>query len=222
MVCIDDDDDGVCTQAVLRSTLDDALPDDCHARCSGVAHVAVTQAFPSPRSLIVSHFHDKSDLINAVLTSCHIPWYGIEQIVYSLLSQRPRWFDSNLLTTFRGRYCYDGGLTNFIPLPAHTEGVRVCCFPAGQLATVRVALCVEPTPFSWPHHHRSSQMSGIAISPDAYHDWPHDLNQMLQWAFEPASEDVLHALINAGARDARAWAADHDLLTIVGQTRAAA
>lgn len=196
-------------QAVLRSTLHDALPDDSHKRCSGVAHVAVTQAFPSPRSLLVSHFHDKDDLIAAVLTSCHIPW----------------WFDTNLLTTFRGRYCYDGGLTNFIPLPANTEGVRVCCFPAGQLATVRFTVMADTLGTVCEHlfmthfcrlSQPQPQMSGIAISPDAYHVWPHDLNQMLQWAFEPASEDVVHGLIEAGARDARAWAADHNLLDIAG------
>lgn len=99
-----------------------------------------------------------------------------------------------------------------LPSRSTRHGVLCCCcskhvlpqvLPPNALHTNRIPL----------------QISGIAISPDAYHDWPHDLNQMLQWAFEPASEDVVHALIDAGARDAKAWAADHDLLSIVGHSR---
>ena len=45
-----------------------------------------------------------------------------------------RWFDSSVWTSFRGRASYDGGLTNFIPLPPSAQhGVRVCCFPSKQV-----------------------------------------------------------------------------------------
>ena len=45
-----------------------------------------------------------------------------------------RWFDSSVWTSFRGRASYDGGLTNFIPLPPTAQyGVRVCCFPSKQV-----------------------------------------------------------------------------------------
>lgn len=37
---------------------------------------------------------------------------------------------------FRGSRSCDGGLTNFIPLPPQTVGVRVCCFPSKQLSPV--------------------------------------------------------------------------------------
>lgn len=159
---------------VLRNSLRKSLPDDAHERCSGAAYIAVTRAFPRPQGVLLSEYHDKSDVINALLTSCHIPV----------------WMDNKWLTTFRGAAHYDGGLTNFIPIPPGTEGVRVCVFPSSQLANI----------------------SGIAISPDSYEPWPHDLSQMLTWAFQPASEQTLLHLVEKGERDAKAWAKDKKLL----------
>lgn len=80
-----------------------------------------------------------------------------------------RWFDNTLFTIFRGKRCYDGGLTNFIPLPPTQHGVRVCCFPSKQITTIY----------------------DIGISPDNYEDWPHTLQEMLSWAFEPADDKLL-------------------------------
>jgi hypothetical protein len=40
------------------------------------------------------------------------------------------------LAVFRGERHCDGGLTNFIPIPPSTVGVRVCCFPSKQLSPV--------------------------------------------------------------------------------------
>lgn len=80
-----------------------------------------------------------------------------------------RWFDNTLFTIFRGKRCYDGGLTNFIPLPPTQHGVRVCCFPSKQITTIY----------------------DIGISPDNYEDWPHTLQEMLSWAFEPAEDKLL-------------------------------
>lgn len=80
-----------------------------------------------------------------------------------------RWFDNTLFTMFRGKRCYDGGLTNFIPLPPTQHGVRVCCFPSKQITTIY----------------------DIGISPDNYEDWPHTLQEMLSWAFEPADDKLL-------------------------------
>lgn len=90
-----------------------------------------------------------------------------------------RWFDNTLFTIFRGKRCYDGGLTNFIPLPPTQHGVRVCCFPSKQITTIY----------------------DIGISPDNYEDWPHTLQEMLSWAFEPAEDKLLLEFIgelNAG------------------------
>ena len=85
-----------------------------------------------------------------------------------------RWFDNTLFTMFRGKRCYDGGLTNFIPLPPTQHGVRVCCFPSKQITTIY----------------------DIGISPDNYEDWPHTLQEMLSWAFEPADEELLLEFIS--------------------------
>lgn len=167
----------------------------------------------------------QEDLIEALLTSCHIPWCALPcsldvkpflisnpctctserrsdpavtgtctcnlSMVYQLTlvlcclvkPVKPihppalpeyvqflcRWFDNTLFTVFRGKRCYDGGLTNFIPLPPTQHGVRVCCFPSKQITTIY----------------------DIGISPDNYEDWPHTLQEMLSWAFEPADEKLL-------------------------------
>ena len=51
----------------------------------------------------------QDDLIAALLTSCHIPW----------------WLDNKLTTQFRGMHHFDGGLTNFIPVPPEASaGIR--------------------------------------------------------------------------------------------------
>lgn len=63
------------------------------------------------------------------------------------------------------------GITNFLPnLPdSSITTVRVCCLPRQQLAAIR----------------------NIAISPDAFVSWPYNVQQMLNWALEPADEDML-------------------------------
>ncbi|GAB4816375.1 hypothetical protein N2152v2_003421 [Parachlorella kessleri] len=103
--------------AQLCSFLQSSLPQDAHERCRDKAYVAVTQAYPVPRGLLVSQFEDRDDLISALRASCHIPYY----------------LDGQATTEFRGVPCVDGGLTKFIPLPPQTVGIRVCCFPSKQL-----------------------------------------------------------------------------------------
>jgi len=60
---------------VLQDTLQQLLPADVAERCNGQIHVAVTRLTPGLRPQLVSHFRDREDLIAALLTSCHIPWY---------------------------------------------------------------------------------------------------------------------------------------------------
>ena len=45
----------------------------------------------------------------------------------------------------------------------------MCCFPSKQITTIY----------------------DIGISPDNYEDWPHTLQEMLSWAFEPADDKLL-------------------------------
>lgn len=161
----------------LRIFLEDLLPADVHERCTNRAYISVTRAFPRPRNMLLSEYESREDLIEALLTSCHIPW----------------WFDNTLFTMFRGKRCYDGGLTNFIPLPPTQHGVRVCCFPSKQISTVY----------------------DIGISPDNYEDWPHTLQEMLSWAFEPASDKLLLEFIGKGRADAKAWAKSSGALSVM-------
>ena len=86
-----------------------------------------------------------------------------------------------LTAEFRGERHCDGGLTNFIPLPPATLGVRVCCFPSQQLSPVY----------------------RIGISPDSFEPWGYSLRQTVQWAFEPAEETIIAALIDKGKCAAR-------------------
>mgnify|MGYP001808132982 CR=1 FL=1 len=61
------------------------------------------------------------------------------------------------------------GITNFLPNVPGSTTVRVCCLPRQQLAAIR----------------------NISISPDAFEPWPYNVQQMLNWALEPADEDML-------------------------------
>lgn len=152
---------------VLESFLHQHLPHDAHERCSNKAHVAVTQAWPYVKAHLISEYTNREDLIGALLTSCHVPY----------------WLDGKGLTTFRGSPHLDGGLTNFIPLPPQTVGIRISCFPSQQLSPVY----------------------RISISPDTFEPWPYNLRQMVGWAFEPADENVLTYLIEKGYKDSTSW-----------------
>eukprot|EP01025_Chloroclados_australasicus_P011864 TRINITY_DN1529_c0_g2_i2.p2 TRINITY_DN1529_c0_g2~~TRINITY_DN1529_c0_g2_i2.p2 ORF type:complete len:150 (+),score=16.24 TRINITY_DN1529_c0_g2_i2:236-685(+) len=112
-----------------------------------------------------------------MLTSCHVPL----------------WFSGTLTTTYRGKWYYDGGVTNFIPLPPHLSeeqdsamrGVRITCFPS---ASIKQAL------------------PGIEIAPGEFTKCPFSFQQMLTWAFTPPDRDELFRLASLGRRDARSWA----------------
>lgn len=130
----------VCTavQPVLETFLEQHLPDDAHHRCKDKVYVAVTKAAPIIRPRLISEFNGREDLIRALMTSCHIPY----------------WLDGHPVTEFRGEYHMDGGLTNFIPIAPGTVGIRVCCFPSKQLSPVyRIGISpdtFEPWPYSLP------------------------------------------------------------------------
>ena len=100
----------------------------------------------SPRALLVSDFSSREDLIEALLSSCHIPF----------------WMTGRPTPRFRGGRAVDGGLLNFLPLPPppaergarggkdsgenedgdddldcyHTVGV--CCFPSASTIGARL------------------------------------------------------------------------------------
>eukprot|EP00892_Ulva_mutabilis_P006036 jgi/Ulvmu1/3804/UM018_0014.1 len=99
----------------LKPILHRHLPEDAHEACNDSTFVAITNISVRPSASLVSRFHSKEDLIDALLTSCHIPIY----------------FNGNLTTTFRGGRAMDGGIFNFLPVPPAADyTARVCCFPS--------------------------------------------------------------------------------------------
>eukprot|EP00193_Tetraselmis_chui_P019547 CAMPEP_0177775074 /NCGR_PEP_ID=MMETSP0491_2-20121128/13883_1 /TAXON_ID=63592 /ORGANISM="Tetraselmis chuii, Strain PLY429" /LENGTH=322 /DNA_ID=CAMNT_0019293569 /DNA_START=50 /DNA_END=1018 /DNA_ORIENTATION=+ len=157
----------------LQDCLAKFLPDDIHERCNDTAYIGVTKLLPYPRHELLHSYESKEDVLKAVLTSCHIPWY----------------FNGAFCTTFRGALYYDGGLTDLIPVPLGVKtAVKVSCFPSKRLKRV----------------------TNIAVSPDSFdEDYPHNMSQLISWAFEPAEEHMLVEMYERGQRDAGAWVTAH-------------
>lgn len=63
------------TLASLAESLDDWLPDDAHATCSGKLHVVVS-SWPSLGFRIINDFPSKGHLIQAVVTACSFPFFA--------------------------------------------------------------------------------------------------------------------------------------------------
>ncbi|KAJ9526048.1 hypothetical protein QJQ45_009494 [Haematococcus lacustris] len=84
---------------LLRQQLMQELPDKAEEACSGRAAVAVTQALPVARRIMVTEFHSREDLLDALTASCWLPRYS----------------GPSLTCTFRGRACMDGGTLDLLP-----------------------------------------------------------------------------------------------------------
>jgi len=93
---------------IFRRLLDEHLPDDVR-KINGRVHIGLTYLLPTPQNCQISHFLDKSDLIDCVLASMHMPMWtrGVSPV-----------------TTFRGNLCLDGGFTSNEPGPS-----SVACKP---------------------------------------------------------------------------------------------
>ncbi|KAI8470390.1 MAG: acyl transferase/acyl hydrolase/lysophospholipase [Monoraphidium minutum] len=137
---------------VLEGVLQELLPPGAAASASGRTYVAVTRVLPRDGPLLapelVGHFKDKSDLIEALMTSCHIPVY----------------MNGRLTTRFRGTSHFDGGITNFLPAPPGVDhAVRVCCLPSKQLSALG-SIHISPDIYSpWPYS--MGEMLGWAFEP---------------------------------------------------------
>ncbi|KAL3695257.1 hypothetical protein R1sor_009333 [Riccia sorocarpa] len=87
------------------------------------------------------------------------------------------------VTVFRNRICVDGGITLFMPPTAAEKTVKVCAFSAA----------------AWG-------IKGIEISPDHNPKMFKVSNrQLLNWALEPAEDEILDGLYEMGYEDALVW-----------------
>ncbi|WIA18834.1 hypothetical protein OEZ85_003513 [Tetradesmus obliquus] len=181
---------------LLREFLQQYLPPDAHELCSGNTHVAVTRLLPYWQTRMISEFSSREDLIAALLTSCHIPWY----------------FDGRWMTKFRGHYCVDGGVMAFIPsVPEAEYTVKVMCFPSSHLAKLKASTR------SSRRLKRLHDLLDIDITLDTYENWPYDLQQILKWALVASAQETSSLLIEKGKRDAALWFEDMQLQPLVQQ-----
>jgi len=95
---------------LIRQWLDELIPEDLSLdKINGQLKIAVTTVKPFGK-LLVESYSDRSDLIDACLASCHVPFF----------------LDGNAFTSFRGTPTVDGSLMSFftknrangLPLPA--------------------------------------------------------------------------------------------------------
>lgn len=162
---------------VLRGLLNEALPDNIHERCRDTAFVGVTLLTPVGKAgpMLVSEYRSRDDLIDALLTSCHIPVY----------------LDGNYVTRFREHWAFDGGLTDFIPEPNGVGRVyRATCFPlSSQLKRPGIYenLAFAPDMYASPSE----------VIPS--------LREFVQMAFLPAEDGQVSGLLEMGRRDAAAF-----------------
>ncbi|CAL8368074.1 unnamed protein product [Lota lota] len=79
------------------------LPNDSHRLANGRLSVAVTR-LPASQNAMVTDFHSKEDLVQALLCSCFVPGYcGV------------------IPPSIKGVHYVDGGFTSMLPLPAHSR-----------------------------------------------------------------------------------------------------
>lgn len=59
---------------IIRTGMDEVLPEDAHIRCNGRLFVSVTRSSDG-RNVLLSQFESKQDLLQALICSCFIPFY---------------------------------------------------------------------------------------------------------------------------------------------------
>jgi hypothetical protein len=66
---------------------------------------------------------------------------------------------------YRDSLAFDGGITNFIPVPpgpAGTQPVRVCCFPAARMGASFGPIGIAPDAFeAFPHTMQGAEKGGV-------------------------------------------------------------
>ncbi|GFH24269.1 predicted protein [Haematococcus lacustris] len=118
------------------------LPDNAHQLCSGGLFVGISELLPYPRHVQVSQFPSRAALIDALLTSCHLPRYS-----------SPAW-----TLTYNGRPTVDGGFTAIVPsLPPSTGCHTVKASSAADHRSAASDLSKSCNrPGSWSQHDQPS------------------------------------------------------------------
>ena len=108
---------------------------------------------------------------------------------------------------YRGSWCTDGGLTQFLPVPPGASRlVRVTCFP--DLGGTGIAGgAIDIAPAGRGDGPASAAGEGASAAAAASYNAPsYGIARLLQWALTPASDDVMDALVRQGQADAQRWA----------------
>lgn len=125
-------------------------------------------------------------------------FFSKEDLIDALLTSCfiPGYLAPRPVTVYRNQICLDGGLTSFMPPTAAQSTVRVCAFPASQLGLKNIGI----SPDCNPAQSRASP------------------RQLLNWALEPAADDVLEHLFDLGYQDASIWGRNYQAFSAVPVT----
>ncbi len=111
-------------QAIGEGFIRDFLrPGDAH-KLSGRVTISISRVQPVS-NLLITEFRDDQDLQDALMASCHWPWFS-------------RWTWS-----FRGIPCVDGGITNNQPA-VFPDALRVSPFHWGQRGSIGPSRVIDP------------------------------------------------------------------------------
>ena len=111
-------------QAIGDGFVRDFLRPGDAERLSGRVSISISQLQPLS-NLLITEFRDDADLKDALMASCHWPWFS-------------RWTWS-----FRGIPCADGGLTNNQPA-IFPDALRVSPFHWGQRGSIGPSRIIDP------------------------------------------------------------------------------
>eukprot|EP00215_Chloropicon_roscoffensis_P007030 CAMPEP_0197504318 /NCGR_PEP_ID=MMETSP1312-20131121/3410_1 /TAXON_ID=464262 /ORGANISM="Genus nov. species nov., Strain RCC2335" /LENGTH=374 /DNA_ID=CAMNT_0043051155 /DNA_START=227 /DNA_END=1353 /DNA_ORIENTATION=+ len=197
-------------RSVVETYAHMVFPEDVHVLASGRLNVSVVQCStrkPFLRSVYVNEFESKDDLVQALLTSSHVPLY----------------MNTRVTSTFRGQTCVEEAWGE--------EAFRPSTVPPALLAlglkTDSTALPAQLRPFLSPPeiriakgelHPETALEEPVTIccfpdlpfecdiAPGKYSECPISMSRMLQYAALPPQEEKIIELFEMGCTDVLDWA----------------
>ncbi|XP_010745297.3 1-acylglycerol-3-phosphate O-acyltransferase Pnpla3 [Larimichthys crocea] len=159
----------------LELILHKHLPSDAHQLASGRLAVAMTRLTDS-KLIIMSDFHSKEDVVQALLCSCFVPGY---------CGMAP--------PTFKGEHYVDGGFSSMVPkLPIPCSHILTVSPFSGE-----IDICPADTPSMWNMVVSGTTLKGnIANSFRVINAlYPIDL-ETLEQAYDSGYKDAIHFLLS--------------------------